>query len=95
MAPNHMQCECQSEQLTAASLDALGPSVVKVHITDISTVLEPSTTASTTAALANLVGNAFGTPAIATTFDTPGIAAFRRWPHRRVCFCWNASINTA
>ena len=43
---------------TCASLDTLGPSMVKAHITDISAFLEPSTTASTTAEFAGFLGRA-------------------------------------
>ena len=43
------------QQPTFASLNALGPCVVKLCVACISTVLEPSTAASTTAAFAKFL----------------------------------------
>ena len=52
--------------------------MIEVCVADISTALEPSTAASATAALANLVRNAFGASTAAAALETPGFAADRR-----------------
>ena len=46
-----------SLQPTFARLNALGPCMIKLCITSISTVLEPSTTTSATATFAKFLGN--------------------------------------
>ena len=49
-------------QHTSASLNALGPCMLELRVGDISTVLEPSTTTSATAAFAGFRGRtALGT----------------------------------
>ena len=54
-----------SQQLTGAGLHALGPCVIKLCVADISTVLEPGTTPSTTTVFAGFFASAaletFGT----------------------------------
>ena len=57
--------------------------MLKLFVTNIATVLKPSTTASATAAFPGcLDGAALGTPADAT---------YQRLARLRVCFCWNAA----
>ena len=63
---------------TFTSLDALGPSMIKLSVDCISTVLEPSTAASATAAFASLVAGALGTHVT---------AAYCCSTHPRRCFC--------
>ena len=46
-----------SVQLTFASLDALGPCMIELCVTDISTVLVPSTATNTAAALTRFLGS--------------------------------------
>ena len=47
-----------SQQHTLAGLDALDPCVIKLCLADISTVLEPSTAVSATAAFAGILKRA-------------------------------------
>ena len=46
-----------SPQLTFASLDALGPCMIKLRVAGISAVLEPSTAASAAAEYAGFLGS--------------------------------------
>ena len=66
------------QQLTFASVNALVPCVIKLRIGDISALFEPSTTASTAAIFAGLVGSTLGTHA---TTVQPG------YSRRHGCFC--------
>ena len=60
-----MELKCATK-LTFASLDALRPCVLKLCVTTIATLLEPSTTASTTAEFTGFLGGAaLGTAAAA------------------------------
>ena len=62
-----------------ADLNALGPCVIKLCVTVISAVLEPSTAASTTAAFAGFLASA----ALGTAVG----ACYRELPRHRRCFC--------
>ena len=74
-----IQGTTDSRRLTSARLDPLGPCVIKLCVASISTGLEPSTTASTTAGFAGfLASTAHG--AFATTRHCGG-------------FCGHASVN--
>ena len=65
-----------SQRRTCTSLYALGPCMINLWVTSISTFLEPSTVTSATAESAELLGR--------TAFGTPATAAYRR----STSYCW-------
>ena len=64
--------ELTTHELTFAGLDALVPCVIKLRVAGISTVLEPTTSASATRAFAGFVGGALGTRDRGTSSDCRG-----------------------
>ena len=71
-------------QRTCASLEALGPRMIEVSVSDISTILEPSATARATTAFAGFCGSA----ALGTLAGGAGAgAAYRGWVTSRG-FSW-------
>ena len=60
--PQHMSQKLVYRPLTFAGLNTLGPCVIELWVSDISTVLEPSPTASATAAFTGVLGS----PALGT-----------------------------
>ena len=67
-----------------AGVDAVGPCMIELRVTGISTVLEPSAIASATAALARFLGN--------TALGAPVSATHHRWTRRRGGFCGNVNV---
>ena len=67
-----------------AGLDALDPCMIKGSVAGISTVLEPSTTASATTEFAGFLDTA--------ALGTPFTSAYGGCSRRRGCFCGNVHV---
>ena len=66
-----------------ASLEALGPRMIEVSGSDISTILEPSTTARATTAFAGFCGSA--------ALGTLATAAYRGWTRKHKSICGDSN----
>ena len=80
----HHWCDRNRTKKTFASMDALRPCMTKLCVAGISTILEPSASASATAAFAGLGDTAFGAPT----------ASYRGCTRCRGLFCarWGVDI---
>ena len=89
-----MTLDSVSQPLTFTSLNALRPCVLKLCVTTISTLLEPSTTRRATAEFAGFLGGAaLGTSMAIARYTHKGIVKLLK-PSAYICCAWQVRSET-